>query len=986
MCPTFGMWLRPTSGIPDGTTMRVASGFRGVLCAVLAGLAMARAGLAQTVMPPSISLPPASAVCAPGAQTLQACLTLPAGPSAVDIFYLFGFGVPVTSLLGDLAANLEPVLPGVEFGIGAGNLGGYGGAGDDYNLEFPASRPLILNQPIVTAAAAGGSASRDALVNGALGLASPSVGGSCIRSNSVEALYQIATGVGFDGDGDGSTTGIGGLQTAAADMTKTHPDDSGDIPAFATLAPGVITAGRVGGAGFRPDALKLIIVATDNGSVEVFSGLPPASITGPGGTVPVGDFEISTDDCGSPPIGPAGDAKRSADNTVPDAVAPLGAATLPAAVDALGAAGIRVLGLGPGAGPRPLGSGPVSDPSDPANPSVFLSAIARVTGAVDATGTPLVVDSDAGQRPLRDAVVQAVEPPPVGVALTVAGAIPAGLSVAVAPSLVSGVAPGGQACFDVTFASATVPPAGNFALEFRDSAGGALLGTIPVSVDCGVCRAAQECDDGNPCTDETCTGGRCARTNNTAPCDDGDVCNGGDACRDGICTPVGAQGSSCAASVLGAFLPNYRDGTIAALDVVRDRLLVSPSPQVGPRGAPWGVAVTPDGRTVYVSNRVKRGSLSVVDTADPTHVEVASIEVGKRPVGIAVHPDGSRVYVANLDSRTVSVVDATTRAVKTIKVGKGPAGIAVNSQGTRLYVTNYRGDSLSVIDVADRRDRVVKTIAVPAGPIGVAVDPSGTRVYVASYLAARVTVVGTASNMVIDTIRVGSHPAGVAVDSSGSHLFVTHAQANRTSVIDAGQDREIARVRVGRFPFGLEVAPDGKVFVANTRDGSISVVDPTKDPEHPEVHPLETPLGGLPVSLGTFLAVDPRTCPAPALQCDDGDRDTLDSCVAVLGCRHATQDSALDASRTNVDALASTYRQGQSDLTVGSTAQANRVGTLIGDAQRALHAAPADVASAKRTLRELIGLLEGGVAGMQPRLTSRLLDLSRAAALQLRAS
>src|SRR5262245_60320545 len=121
MCTTSGMWIGPTIDIPEGTTMPVASGFRGLLCASLAGLVMAREGLAQTVTPPSISLPPDSAACAPGSETLQACLVLPSGPNAVDIFFLFGgldppFVIRLQPLLGGLAANLETVLPGVELG------------------------------------------------------------------------------------------------------------------------------------------------------------------------------------------------------------------------------------------------------------------------------------------------------------------------------------------------------------------------------------------------------------------------------------------------------------------------------------------------------------------------------------------------------------------------------------------------------------------------------------------------------------------------------------------------------------------------------------------------------------------------------------------------------------------------------------------------------------------------------------------------------
>lgn len=55
----------------------------------------------------------------------------------------------------------------------------------------------------------------------------------------------------------------------------------------------------------------------------------------------------------------------------------------------------------------------------------------------------------------------------------------------------------------------------------------------------------KDCDDGNPCTDDSCdpsTGG-CLHTNNTDPCDDGSVCTTVDTCSAGAC--VGAAPLSC---------------------------------------------------------------------------------------------------------------------------------------------------------------------------------------------------------------------------------------------------------------------------------------------------------------------------------------------------------------------------------------------------------------------------------------------------------
>jgi YVTN family beta-propeller protein len=55
------------------------------------------------------------------------------------------------------------------------------------------------------------------------------------------------------------------------------------------------------------------------------------------------------------------------------------------------------------------------------------------------------------------------------------------------------------------------------------------------------------------------------------------------------------------------------------------------SVKVGAR--PWGLALSPDGHTLYVANGPS-DDVSVV-TTDPLHVE-ATVKVGKRPWGVAV--------------------------------------------------------------------------------------------------------------------------------------------------------------------------------------------------------------------------------------------------------------------------------------------------------------------------------------------------------------
>ncbi|MFQ5493742.1 MAG: hypothetical protein ACE5EX_00010 [Phycisphaerae bacterium] len=68
---------------------------------------------------------------------------------------------------------------------------------------------------------------------------------------------------------------------------------------------------------------------------------------------------------------------------------------------------------------------------------------------------------------------------------------------------------------------------------------GACAGTpIP---GCLNCVLPTDCNDGNPCTDDTCPAGVCVFTDNTLPCDDGMQCTANDTCSAGVCigTPIG---------------------------------------------------------------------------------------------------------------------------------------------------------------------------------------------------------------------------------------------------------------------------------------------------------------------------------------------------------------------------------------------------------------------------------------------------------------
>src|SRR5258708_3010412 len=89
----------------------------------------------------------------------------------------------------------------------------------------------------------------------------------------------------------------------------------------------------------------------------------------------------------------------------------------------------------------------------------------------------------------------------------------------------------------------------------------------------------------------------------------------------------------------------------------------------------------------YVGNFADN-TVIVIDTADGK--VVATVPVATGPHGMAITQDGRTVYVTGDGSSALSVIDtASDQVAKTIEVGKTPNGVALTPDGKLLLVTVY---------------------------------------------------------------------------------------------------------------------------------------------------------------------------------------------------------------------------------------------------------------------------------------------------------
>jgi YVTN family beta-propeller protein len=156
----------------------------------------------------------------------------------------------------------------------------------------------------------------------------------------------------------------------------------------------------------------------------------------------------------------------------------------------------------------------------------------------------------------------------------------------------------------------------------------------------------------------------------------------------------------------------------------------------------------------------------------------------------------------------------------------GPFGVAATPDGSKVYVTHGRG--VSVIDTAT--NGVIATIPTRFGLSGAAVTPDGSKVYVTG--ANTVLVIDTASDTVVGSpIPVGSSPFGVAVTPDGSKVYVANSGDNTVSVIDTATNMVVAVLPVGQAPFafGVFIQPRfaGTPGKANCHGKSISALAQT---------------------------------------------------------------------------------------------------------------------------------------------------------------
>jgi DNA-binding beta-propeller fold protein YncE len=242
-----------------------------------------------------------------------------------------------------------------------------------------------------------------------------------------------------------------------------------------------------------------------------------------------------------------------------------------------------------------------------------------------------------------------------------------------------------------------------------------------------------------------------------------------------------------------------------------------------------GLVFSPNGKRIYLSN--VNGSVKVFEVdAEHKVTAVSSLRLpdtknkGRKkeiPSGLAVSEDGKRLYVVgNLSNQLLELdleSEATNKFVRSFPVGFAPYDVLL--VGNKAYVSNWGG-----------RRPDANSITGPAG--------HGTKVRVdpVRHIAndGSVTVVDLVRGEVLTEIRTGLHSSAMAVTSSGRFLVVANAGTDTLSVIDTRYDQLMHTISMhwqpsdffGASPNALAFDETGRtLYVCNGTQNAVAVLN-----------------------------------------------------------------------------------------------------------------------------------------------------------------
>lgn len=232
-------------------------------------------------------------------------------------------------------------------------------------------------------------------------------------------------------------------------------------------------------------------------------------------------------------------------------------------------------------------------------------------------------------------------------------------------------------------------------------------------------------------------------------------------------------------------------------------------------GRPNNLAVTADGRKVYVGIAQSPGAVDVIDTETLTNIK--SIPVQGAIHNVYVTPDSKYAVSGSVATGVITAIDTATDTVAWSwkeSAGIRPMIFTTNADGSTkemIYqLSNFHG--FVVADFATQKElRRVEQPEVPgkerategiqgAPAHGLLLTNGGKTLWTTSKFYDYVAAYSLPDYKLIKIVPVGSHPEWLTIPPGSKDIYVGCAGTDSTDVIDGVTMKVVARIPVGAVP------------------------------------------------------------------------------------------------------------------------------------------------------------------------------------------
>ena len=293
------------------------------------------------------------------------------------------------------------------------------------------------------------------------------------------------------------------------------------------------------------------------------------------------------------------------------------------------------------------------------------------------------------------------------------------------------------------------------------------------------------------------------------------------------------------------YVANAGDTTVSVIDAANNMVIATVDLGFPPNND--GVAITPDGKTVYVSTATHVDNFVVrIDVATNTTI-LPNIQMSGNPDSIAIAPNGLFAYVTCNDG-TINRITLATNAVDVIGGGlSNPGDITIAPNGLTAYVCDLGLMAIVPVNLITNTILLANQVSIYDEPYGIKVTPDNAYAYVCSFNNGQVIQLNlanplapTITNTIIIPIPLGgaspASPRGIALTADGNTMYVTDFKFQNHTVtpINISNPASLStgtQVTVGFDPWVIAITPDGtSAYVSNngtSNPGTVTELDIT---------------------------------------------------------------------------------------------------------------------------------------------------------------